>query len=42
VFRGSLNGNERRAADADTELQPGDVIEIALRPEGADVVAHAQ
>ena len=42
VFRGGLNGNERRSADADTELEPGDVIEIALRPEGADVVAHAQ
>jgi polysaccharide export outer membrane protein len=42
VFRGNLNGKERRTADADTELEPGDVIEIALRPEGADVVAHAQ
>ena len=42
VFRGGLNGNERRPADTDTELQPGDVIEIALRPEGVDVVAHAQ
>jgi len=42
VFRGGLNGKERRTADADTELQPGDVIEIALRPEGVDLVAHAQ
>jgi len=42
VFRGGLNGKERGTADADTELQPGDVIEIALRPEGADLVAHAQ
>jgi polysaccharide biosynthesis/export protein len=42
VFRGGLNGRERRTADADTELQPGDVIEIAFRPEGVDLVAHAQ
>jgi polysaccharide export outer membrane protein len=42
VFRGGPNGKERRSADADTELQPGDVIEIALRPEGVDLVAHAQ
>jgi polysaccharide export outer membrane protein len=30
VFRGSLKGKERLAVDADTELQPGDVIEVAL------------
>lgn len=41
VFRSSVNGKERRlAADADTELQPGDVIEVALRPEGVDIAAH--
>ena len=42
LFRGGPNGKQRHIADADTELQPGDVIEIALRPEGVDVVAHAQ
>jgi polysaccharide export outer membrane protein len=42
VFRSSVNGKERRlAADADTELLPGDVIEVALRPEGVDIAAHA-
>lgn len=37
VFRSSVNGKERRAADPNTELQPGDVIEVTLRAEGADV-----
>jgi len=41
VFRTSVNGKERRlAADADTELQPGDVIEVTLRPEGVDIAAQ--
>jgi polysaccharide export outer membrane protein len=41
VFRSRVNGKERRlAADADTELQPGDVIEVALRPEGVDLAAQ--
>jgi polysaccharide export outer membrane protein len=40
VFRSSINGKERHSADADTELQPGDVIEVALRP--ADVNMAAQ
>lgn len=40
VFRSSMNGKERHAADADTELQPGDVIEVALRPEGVDIAAQ--
>ena len=33
-------GLERRPADTDTELQPGDVIEVALRPEGVDIAAQ--
>ena len=40
VFRSSTNGKERHTADADTELQPGDVIEVALRPEGIDIAAQ--
>ena len=40
VFRSSINGKERHTADADTELQPGDVIEVALRPEGVDIAAQ--
>jgi len=40
VFRSGKSGNERHTADADTELQPGDVIEISLRPEGVDVAAQ--
>src|SRR5881394_1661455 len=37
LFRSGMNGKERLTADADTELQPGDVIEVALRPEGVDI-----
>jgi polysaccharide biosynthesis/export protein len=37
VFR---SGKERHSADADTELQPGDVIEVASRPEGVDIAAQ--
>jgi polysaccharide export outer membrane protein len=37
LFRSGVNGKERHAADPDTELQPGDVIEVTLRAEGADV-----
>jgi polysaccharide export outer membrane protein len=40
VFRSSTNGKERHTVDADTELQPGDVIEVALRPEGTDIAAQ--
>src|SRR6476620_12571170 len=40
VFRSSMNGRERFTADADTELQPGDVIEVALRPEGIAMAAQ--
>jgi polysaccharide export outer membrane protein len=40
VFRSSINGKERHTADADTELQPGDVIEVALRPEGVEIAAQ--
>jgi translation initiation factor IF-1 len=27
--------------DADSELQPGDVVEVALRAEDADIVARS-
>jgi polysaccharide export outer membrane protein len=37
VFR---SGKERHSADADTELQPGDVIEVTLRAEGVDIAAQ--
>ncbi|HZF72804.1 MAG TPA: polysaccharide biosynthesis/export family protein [Gemmatimonadaceae bacterium] len=40
LFRSGMNGKERLTADADTELQPGDVIEVALRPEGVDIAAQ--
>jgi polysaccharide biosynthesis/export protein len=40
VFRSGINGKERLTADADTELRPGDVIEVALRPEGVDIAAQ--
>jgi polysaccharide export outer membrane protein len=40
VFRSGMNGKDRLTADADTELQPGDVIEVALRPEGVDIAAQ--
>ena len=40
VFRSGTNGKVRLTADADTELQPGDVIEVALRPEGVDIAAQ--
>lgn len=37
VFR---SRKELHSADADIELQPGDVIEVALRPEGVDIAAQ--
>jgi polysaccharide export outer membrane protein len=40
LFRSGVNGKERHAADPDTELQPGDVIEVTLRPEGVDIAAQ--
>lgn len=40
VFRSGINGKERHTADSDTELQPGDVIEVTLRPEGVDIAAQ--
>jgi polysaccharide biosynthesis/export protein len=40
VFSSGTSGKERHTADADTELQPGDVIEVALRPESVDVAAQ--
>jgi polysaccharide export outer membrane protein len=40
VFRRNTSGNERHTVDADTELQPGDVIEISLRAEGVAIAAQ--
>jgi len=40
LFRSSINGKERYTASADTELQPGDVIEVALRPAEVDIAAQ--
>ena len=40
LFRSGVNGKERHTVDADTELQPGDVIEVTLRPEGVDIAAQ--
>lgn len=40
VFRTGISGKERHTLEADSELQPGDVIEVALRPEGVDIAAH--
>lgn len=40
VFRSAPNGKERHTADADTELQPGDVVEVALRPEAVAIAAQ--
>lgn len=38
VFRSGAKESFR--VDADTELQPGDVVEVALRPEGLDMAAQ--
>jgi polysaccharide biosynthesis/export protein len=38
VFRSGAKESFR--VDADTELQPGDVVEVALRPEEVDIVAR--
>jgi polysaccharide export outer membrane protein len=40
VFRKGENGGMRFAADSDTELQPGDVVEIALRAEHPELMAQ--
>ncbi len=40
VFRSSVNGKERLRVDSDTELQPGDVVEVALRAEDLDIAAR--
>jgi polysaccharide biosynthesis/export protein len=40
VFRTGISGKERHTVEADSELQPGDVIEVALRPEGVDIAAQ--
>jgi polysaccharide export outer membrane protein len=37
VFTSGMNGKERHAASPDTELQPGDVIEVTLRAESANI-----
>jgi polysaccharide export outer membrane protein len=41
VFRSSTNGTTRLMVDADSELQPGDVVEVALRGEDADVATRS-
>jgi polysaccharide export outer membrane protein len=41
VFRRRTNGTERLVVDADSELQPGDVVEVALRAEDADIAARS-
>jgi polysaccharide export outer membrane protein len=40
VFRKGENGGTRFAADGDTELQPGDVVEVALRAEHAEAIGQ--
>jgi polysaccharide export outer membrane protein len=40
VFRGGANGTERLSIDTDSELQPGDVVEVALRGIGTDVASR--
>jgi len=40
VFRSSGNGTERLTVDADAELQPGDVVEVALRTENRDIAGR--
>jgi polysaccharide biosynthesis/export protein len=40
LFRSGINGKDRHTADFDSELQPGDVIEVTLRPQGVDVAAQ--
>jgi polysaccharide export outer membrane protein len=41
VFRSSANGTTRLVVDADSELQPGDVVEVALRADNADFAARS-
>jgi polysaccharide biosynthesis/export protein len=40
VFRRTLNGVERLTADADTELQPGDVVEFVLHSAPVEMAAQ--
>ena len=40
VFRSGRSDKERQIVEADSELQPGDVVEVALRPEGVDLAAR--
>jgi polysaccharide export outer membrane protein len=40
VFRKGETGGMRFAADSDTELQPGDVVEVALRLEHPEMMAQ--
>jgi polysaccharide export outer membrane protein len=40
VFRSSVDGKERLTVDADTELQPGDVVEVVLHQEELDIAAR--
>jgi polysaccharide biosynthesis/export protein len=41
VFRSSANGTTRLMLDTDSELQPGDVVEVALRGEDTDITARS-
>jgi polysaccharide biosynthesis/export protein len=41
VFRSSANGTTRLMLDTDSELQPGDVVEVALRGEDPDIAARS-
>jgi polysaccharide export outer membrane protein len=40
VFRSGVSGTERLTVDADSKLQPGDVVEVALRAEDLDIAAR--
>jgi polysaccharide biosynthesis/export protein len=40
VFRKDENGGMRFAANGETELQPGDVVEVSLRAENAEMMAQ--
>ena len=41
VFRSSANGTTRLVLELDSELQPGDVVEVSLRGEDADVATRS-
>jgi Trk K+ transport system NAD-binding subunit len=39
VFRSNGNVRDHHTVDADTELQPGDVITVSLHPDSINVAA---